>query len=1249
MSEIKSTGQVLLKQNNSDNVIKYSIDDGSSWTDIDSWPVKLTNTDSANSTLKLQFESDLSFKSVNQYFIIGNHDITIDGSNNSVFINSVDNYLGLVNNGTSSIIGYSNINIKKLSMYGVYTIAEYGGPIGQRYFGNGATNNTVENCYSAATVSQYGGGFIGANSFVSATNCILAGNMTGDYTSEFSGGIFGAYSSGTATDCQCYNAIGNLAGGIFGAYSSGTATGCEILGDICVYSNTSDNAGGGGIFGTYSSGTATNCQSSGTIGSYSGGIFGMNSSGTATKCISKGNIGINGGGTFGAYSSGTSNNCFSYGTIKGQSGGIFGFKCSGLAINCLSFGSSNGDGDGAGGIFGIYGSGTAINCFSTGVIGTSAGGIFGQNSYGLALNCGSTGDMTGGLSGGIFGLGCKATAKNCWSTGNIGQYGSGGIFGANSKYCVAQNCYSTGEIGESSGGIYGQDTGDCGWEEYIEITLEVLAFASASLACYSVLMDAEVTEDVALTINNFSTELSSSGEYPTPSNDLTCKAINCYTTGVINKYATNYFGLNSFKATSTNCYYTNGGEWSDSDANKDLDISSDAWTDINLNATNVPYLLSSFTTTLLYDPSFNTNAASSGDGEFKKCSYVIVSINNSNPSDFPGITINTNTGKIKFDSSLSPKTYLVNVLATYGEIYYFGTFTNTITTLSASGSLLLQQSSSVSQKSILQKSKDVVSDIEYSIDNGITWLPIIWPVIINNNTPESTLLLQFNTNLTLNDIDQHFIMGTDNISVDGNNKLVNILVSNHPGLIQNGTSDTIGKSNVTISNIGVTSPYTVGEKGGWIGQAHFGNGALNNLVSQCFSTASISEGSGGILGHNSRSIVKNCFSSGDIYGGGGILGSNSSPLAYIFICYSHGDIYAGGGIVGLNGSSETIVNNCYSIGSHNNGAHGIGEFCKQINCHYTNGKDNWDHSLANAALNTSEGYWTIIDPDIPTIPHRLTSFFRRRELYSSSSGINTYTKIAILSGSYKWYITSINGSKPFENGYKSFSGISGISINESTGALTFDPTLPSNSYNVNVMAIDEFNFYSLGSFTNIVSDIVSNICFPAKTPIVTDQGIIPIYEIDASIHTIRNKKIVAITKTVSKDKYLVCFEKDTFGKNMPCQRTIMSKNHSLLYKGSLIEAKEFEITHSDKVFKIPYKGQILYNVLLEEHGKMVVNNLVCETLHPNNFVAQLYNILPKLNTRQQKVLITEFNKNVIQKQEAKISVKNVINEVIRSM
>ena len=163
--------------------------------------------------------------------------------------------------------------------------------------------------------------------------------------------------------------------------------------------------------------------------------------------------------------------------------------------------------------------------------------------------------------------------------------------------------------------------------------------------------------------------------------------------------------------------------------------------------------------------------------------------------------------------------------------------------------------------------------------------------------------------------------------------------------------------------------------------------------------------------------------------------------------------------------------------------------------------------------------------------------------------------------------------------------------------------------------------------------IVSNICFPAGTPIVTNQGFIPIEKINSDIHTIRNKKIIGITKTYSNDKFLVCFEKDALGDNIPSKKTIMSKNHEILYKGKMIKAKEF-VEIFENVYKIKYKGEMLYNVLMEKHDKMIVNNLICETLHPENIVAILYTTL--------KNLLDEKEKNIVN-MENNFSVKNKVH------
>jgi hypothetical protein len=140
---------------------------------------------------------------------------------------------------------------------------------------------------------------------------------------------------------------------------------------------------------------------------------------------------------------------------------------------------------------------------------------------------------------------------------------------------------------------------------------------------------------------------------------------------------------------------------------------------------------------------------------------------------------------------------------------------------------------------------------------------------------------------------------------------------------------------------------------------------------------------------------------------------------------------------------------------------------------------------------------------------------------------------------------------------------------------------------------------------NVVNPTISNICFPAGTPIETDQGIVPINELDRTIHTIGNKSILHVTNTVTLDKYLISFSADAIAFNYPNKTTIMTKDHKIKYNGKLISAHRF-LGNSKLVNKVKYSGEVLYNVLLEDYSTMKVNNLVCETLHPDNIIAKLY-------------------------------------------
>lgn len=158
--------------------------------------------------------------------------------------------------------------------------------------------------------------------------------------------------------------------------------------------------------------------------------------------------------------------------------------------------------------------------------------------------------------------------------------------------------------------------------------------------------------------------------------------------------------------------------------------------------------------------------------------------------------------------------------------------------------------------------------------------------------------------------------------------------------------------------------------------------------------------------------------------------------------------------------------------------------------------------------------------------------------------------------------------------------------------------------------------------------LLTNTCFPAGTPVVTDQGNIPIEKINIKTNTIRNKKINSITKTLIKDKYLICFEKDSLGKNIPSQKTLITKNHKIMHKGVMMKAEEF-IENNVNVYKTKYDGKPVYNVLMEEHNKMIINNLICETLDPNNFIAKLHMFLKTKKPKDRLRITKLYNEYIL--------------------
>ena len=155
-----------------------------------------------------------------------------------------------------------------------------------------------------------------------------------------------------------------------------------------------------------------------------------------------------------------------------------------------------------------------------------------------------------------------------------------------------------------------------------------------------------------------------------------------------------------------------------------------------------------------------------------------------------------------------------------------------------------------------------------------------------------------------------------------------------------------------------------------------------------------------------------------------------------------------------------------------------------------------------------------------------------------------------------------------------------------------------------------------------ITETVVPICFPKGTPVTTNQGVIAIEQLNPDIHTIRGKKIVAITQTRPLHKYIISIETDALGKNVPSAPIQISKEHKVFYKGKMVKANEL-VEVCEGVTRIPYNGETLYNVLMEKHDNMMINNVICETLDPKNIMAKICG--GKYNRVEQANICKELN------------------------
>jgi hypothetical protein len=368
-------------------------------------------------------------------------------------------------------------------------------------------------------------------------------------------------------------------------------------------------------------------------------------------------------------------NCFTNAPIPNNCGGIAGSylakdEGSIYIIGCYTTGTI---GENAGGIIGVdageLGGEVDVNrCFSTGLISNSAGGIAGVYCGGHGgqiriLNCYSTGTISFG-GGGIVGKFC--------STDDVNQYGRTEIY----------RCYSTGAIGEDAGGIVGSTPG--GWATRIDevgYTVEVTnCFSSGE-------------------INNYGF---AGGIYGRSFKSASQFAQYCYTSGLKTGTVSGgiYGGSPSDVLTNSLNNYSeenqSGTGWSDSNAKTKLiqppttTMYGSIWSQPDGNDT--PYKLSSSAfspyTLIFYANDEITETIVAGEQTTGPIAsghtYKLLQVNGLMPSNFPELSINEHTGKIRTAITRETRMY---------EIYIYSTinpYAVTLLTLTVEGSTAKQ-------------------------------------------------------------------------------------------------------------------------------------------------------------------------------------------------------------------------------------------------------------------------------------------------------------------------------------------------------------------------------------------------------------------------------------------------------------------------------------------------------------------------------------------------------------------------------
>jgi len=231
----------------------------------------------------------------------------------------------------------------------------------------------------------------------------------------------------------------------------------------------------------------------------------------------------------------------------------------------------------------------------------------------------------------------------------------------------------------------------------------------------------------------------------------------------------------------------------------------------------------------------------------------------------------------------------------------------------------------------------------------------------------------------------------------------------------------------------------------------------------------------------------------------------------------------------------------------------------------------------------------LLDQDNVHIPHRLTFTYENPQLYTSIPNQAFEKDTIYLYGVFLDQILRIYlGTQPAAFVYRPHE---------------IQLTVPEISNpNQSILFIDKQLNVIRTTATFGYLKLTASICFVSGTLVHTDQGAIEIQNLHPG-HTIYGKEIQGISETYYNEQELVKIEPHAFS-TIPTRQTRVSKHHKLLFQGKMREAQS--LVGLPGVTWVPYQGEKLYNVLLQEEGRMNVQGMICETLDPSNPLAHVF-------------------------------------------